>query len=1565
MGAFDDLIPSSESASGAFTDLIPSSEGIAGSFDDLIPKPKEEGIVDTALRYGENAMDFSKEVGKTIADVPVQLVTMPAAWMGGVATEAITKAITGDPEKTAEYKDIVSRGLSVEPMSKVGKYVMEKAEPVFQGVSNFATEVTEPIRRDPLLGGSHSPVPELAKAAVELYLFKKAGDVGKKGAKAIDLRGMKEGLDVTRPTELEIVRPESGQIPLERPKIVLEAKEPVKPVPEAIKEEIVPLDATTPPLEVKEEVVSEVSPKRPVWDMHRSEVNENAPATLRKTDEGKFYLEKEDGTLVQNPKTKNALFDNGDYAFDEYYKQELNGALKRGEPVRADIYEEISWLKEQEVETPVSKRSPQNIVTRINVPDDMGNYGINLGKSYNPTELREFPDLNRTINQKNGLHPDEWATILNSEGYKTRTGEPWTADTLIESLKTGEGRDLLNPEKADVLTERKFKTQEQEAIERGIEAENQGVPFDVPGEKPRGLAKSIEDAALEKALIQERGDLGKLPTYGERNMQEIHQIVKEFVDLNREKAFKIVETGRDAPEGLYPEDIFTGLRVKAELEGDVPTLQRLLESPLVTEGTTMGQRIQALDSGERTPFGDMKDIANTRANRVEKTTGKKPSPQVVLEAQKRLDLAEKALERVENKKALQAFNETHAALTNPKTPIDRKPTVYGAKNKLVTKDMYDLIRKELKESFRGTKLSMGPDLDLAVKAGLYHLEAGAREFKAWSERMVADAGEKIRPFLDDLWKRTKADFHKLSIDDLKGKISNRLEKGKDLSELSPYVNAIAKQFIEEGVRRKGELVKSVHKVLKEVMPEVTPRETMDAISGYGQWRKLKHTEVLDTLREMKAELQDVAKLVDLKKKGTFSLTGHERQAKTDAQRILEKKVNEYKKKYGLQDVNRESLNKSALQAIKTRLENEIKDLNTQIETGKKIIKNKTQVNWDKEALDLKAKRDERKAVFDELFGKPQITDAQKIDRAIKVTEKWIVEYQRKIEAGDITPINKREVLHSTKLDALRLEREKLKDRLQELRNLKNPKKTPEEITLQRLKTRLENETKRYNEKMKNLDFEVNPKKPTELDIKGQILKKERDRAKRDFDNASNASVNKDEMENILKMSKEITEAEKRDLAKYGKDGQWAEYGSAKRAYDKYVQALKEGDRTFTKEITDRIQRAKTEYKENPSLATLNILKDIGHEIADNSVAMAASFDLSFVGRQGFFTALTHPSAWLKGFKVMMHSFVKEFGVNGAMDAYLSNVFSRPNYRNGLYQKAGVLSMTEEVYPTSRPGKIPVIGKVFNASQAAFQTAGIEMRTRAMDIIAEIQKQNKIDPFGKDQAESVGTLINSLTYRGKWGERGVAPSIKLLLWAPNIIKGQWDILTAHTGGAGLRTSFARQQARMNLYKITGEMVAFATIANMLSPGSAEINPTSSAFGTVKVGDEHIDYTAGARTPIIAFAKFITGKEKNITTGMTKDLEWGFGKRKRLNIPIDFALSKFNPVAGVVRDWARDEFYGGEKFSWLGGFYRAYTPILGQQTAQSAEQGMTPSRVLGIGLEGFGVGTPQIGTPWIRR
>jgi hypothetical protein len=86
-----------------------------------------------------------------------------------------------------------------------------------------------------------------------------------------------------------------------------------------------------------------------------------------------------------------------------------------------------------------------------------------------------------------------------------------------------------------------------------------------------------------------------------------------------------------------------------------------------------------------------------------------------------------------------------------RSPYASQSSVYGESNRFYQKSAARAALNRLKQSLKqsGGRLSADQLQDLRDVAG-YHLEAGSREFGAWTRRMLYDVGDAVIPYLQDL-----------------------------------------------------------------------------------------------------------------------------------------------------------------------------------------------------------------------------------------------------------------------------------------------------------------------------------------------------------------------------------------------------------------------------------------------------------------------------------------------------------------------------------------------------------------------------------------------------------------------------------------------------------------------------------------------------------------------------------------------------------------------------------------------------------------------------------------------
>jgi hypothetical protein len=320
----------------------------------------------------------------------------------------------------------------------------------------------------------------------------------------------------------------------------------------------------------------------------------------------------------------------------------------------------------------------------------------------------------------------------------------------------------------------------------------------------------------------------------------------------------------------------------------------------------------------------------------------------------------------------------------------------------------DRVRTEIKKGAdESRKFLAGAQFTLSPEV-LYHLsrigadnlleigEAGAR----WTAKMIADIGERVRPYLDEVL----AASQKLvddTTDRLSGKVEatvrqaakqamketptaqNKAEQATDKlreriaagdAAIAPLVRKLARAFVETGIKEREPLITAVHDVVSGMLPDWTRRQTMDAISGYGEMKPLTKDEVSVRLRDLKGQMQQIAKLEDMAAKEAPKKTGIERRIPSDIEKELIKQVNEAKKKGGYEVTDPEKQLRTALDETKARMRTEIKDLERRIKEKDFSKKPRRAVELDNEAITLEHQREKIKQDYHRMVMEKRLSE---------------------------------------------------------------------------------------------------------------------------------------------------------------------------------------------------------------------------------------------------------------------------------------------------------------------------------------------------------------------------------------------------------------------------------------------------------------------------------------------------------------------------------------------------------------------------------------------------------------
>jgi hypothetical protein len=590
-----------------------------------------------------------------------------------------------------------------------------------------------------------------------------------------------------------------------------------------------------------------------------------------------------------------------------------------------------------------------------------------------------------------------------------------------------------------------------------------------------------------------------------------------------------------------------------------------------------------------------------------------------------------------------------------------------------------------------------------------------------------------------------------------------------------------------------------------------------------------------------------------------------------------------------------------------------------------------------------SEKDFLKNEYDNIFGR-EVSESKRIELAIKSVQKSIAEYNRRIMEEDFS-VKKREELHSEKLDALKAERAKLVKEYNALKKSRGPKKS----ALDKWKAYRLRKIKEIEEQFATGNFKKPVKEDPTLDAEGQKIKREYDtllEQRRGV--ASLGSITKREMEILTNLSSIMRR--KRDLLEKG--GNRREYGMAKALYEEYVADLKGDNRPLLEMLIDRKQEFMKEFGEHKAGAVGNLLLDTCIKLNDLSISLVATLDNSFIGRQGINVLFTHPTVWFPNAVKSFTDIAKVIGGKNARRALMSDIYARENYLNGEYNRAKIFTKHEEQFPTRLPERVPVLGRLFKASETAFSNSGTRMRADLYDLYKKIGTENKVK-WDELQVKEVGKLVNSMTARGEISKTGkVDAALRVVIWAPKMLKANWDVLTGHTLSYGLKTNFVRKQAGMNLVKIVGGTALVLAISDALQPGSVEKDPTSALFGKLKFGQETFDITGGKAGLITLAFRMWNNLEKQARTGLVKEYGPGFGQNTRFSKFIDFVVGKSTPPAHMVIDWMKEKYFDQQPFDVKRSLYGATTPIIAQKVKELDKDAPVESLV-GVIADAIGV------------
>jgi hypothetical protein len=558
--------------------------------------------------------------------------------------------------------------------------------------------------------------------------------------------------------------------------------------------------------------------------------------------------------------------------------------------------------------------------------------------------------------------------------------------------------------------------------------------------------KSYRVSGIKKALVPE--EKVTETEIERRTTKQMLDLGKELVDNEEISPRAIIEEINDKPRALQPQEVAALVYYKAKLDNkfdkvldkiseakktddidseliaraELSVLQKDLED--YHEMAVKTAYEQSLAFSLRKAMLDSEYSLQSQINRY-KAINNGVIPNSVQEKFEEYDQQIKELNKqIQALQEQKEKDEGQISVDNIKESVDREYSLPKIKPILTEKER--ARKKELANKFLNRfnditgVAQLIADKEFYEYSGLVFKET-AGEFAAFAKQIMATAGKGLKDALPELYKSLGGKG-----DTVFEQESTFIQDGKLL-----IPKPLIRELVAAGYDNIDVLTNEVYNRLHEDLPDVTHRQVRDAITNYGKTVNLSQEEINVKLREINRMGKLLSALEDVQNKKRPLRSGLQRDKLTQEERRLQKVIKEGMKELPFSEEDAKKAWATSLDAVKSRLNNQISDLEKQIATGEKTPKKKG-VEYDAEANALKDKRDALKKVIEEVEGKPKMSDEQRLRAAISTVQTSVDELERRIKEKDFTIKEKAAAPVSEILDNLKNQRKLLRDVLTEM-----------------------------------------------------------------------------------------------------------------------------------------------------------------------------------------------------------------------------------------------------------------------------------------------------------------------------------------------------------------------------------------------------------------------------------------------------------------------------------------------------------------------------------------------------
>lgn len=445
------------------------------------------------------------------------------------------------------------------------------------------------------------------------------------------------------------------------------------------------------------------------------------------------------------------------------------------------------------------------------------------------------------------------------------------------------------------------------------------------------------------------------------------------------------------------------------------------------------------------------------------------------------------------------------------------------------------------------------------------------------------------------------------------------------------------------------------------------------------------------------------------------------------------------------------------------------------------------------------------------------------------------------------------------------------------------------------------------------------------------------------------TVTDKEAGDISRLAKEATDARTKMEAspRRGIDGkptpQELEYGIRTVELNNYVNDLKiKGERVSPLDLLF-----------NPKKAVM--------EVGGITKSLKSSIDISATLRQGIKTVFSNPVQFAKNAPKQFGDIIRTFQGKEAMDLLNAEIISDPMYELMKKSKLAVGAI-EEAFPTRSPEMVPILGKFFKASDAAYSGFLHRMRVDLFKKYIRLAESQGVNINSPKEIESIAKMVNALTGRGHLGgAESAANVLNVTMFSPRNLKSHIDVLTAHQFQPGV-TPFVRKQAALNLVKTLAGIGGLLATANVLWPGSVEKDSRSADFSKIRIGNTRFDVAGGMGslvTLVSRLAPLLLGQKpitKSTKTGKVTELNSGkFGSQTGKDVLFQFMENKASPLFAELLDRLQGETFDGEEPNYKTTLKNLLVPLSVANVWETKDEADRANLLIIMIMDALGIGT----------